>query len=88
MSNMSCITRKPVSCICENIDADQLRGNFLASRLISENRRGHLSYRSIGSLVIHKLDCDFFVAHEYSCLILQQVFRNHRKYKYGLMSSS
>ena len=27
MSNMSRVTRKSVSCICENIDADQLRGN-------------------------------------------------------------
>ena len=32
VKNMSCVVRKPTICICENKDADQLRGNHEADQ--------------------------------------------------------
>ena len=42
-SYMSCIVRKPAFCICENKDADQLRGNRKADQ--------RLCFRYIGSII-------------------------------------
>ena len=40
--NLSCIVRKPAFCICENKDADQLRGNREADQ--------HLCFRYVDNL--------------------------------------